>query len=293
VRRIPPIAIACVLGIATPVLAQNQVALLATVSDRSGQPVPAIDPAAVTVYENGQPIPVLRVEPVERTPKLEVLIDNGAGFPSTNLSDLRNAVKALLNALPDGLEVALLTTAPQPHFLEKGTTSRTRLVSAADRLTFDSHAGKFVDSLYEAAERADKDPLETAVHSLIIIGTTVGDANVLESDIRKTLERIQKKEMLVHVVLFQVLDTNTGGVQLDLGRAAANVAGGRMEVINSATRLFTLLPEIGRSISATTGSGRWIRVIAQRQSSEPMGGMGMSVKGLEVVDLALDRARTK
>ena len=205
----------------------------------------------------------------------------------------RKLARSLINALPDGLDVALLTTAPQPHFLEKGTTSRTRLLSAADRLTFDSHAGKFVDSLYEAAERADKDPLETAVHSLIVIGTTVGDANVLESDIRKTLERIQKKEMLVDVVLFQVLDTNTGGVQLDLGRAAANIAGGRMEVINSATRLFTLLPEIGRSISATTGSGRWIRVIAERQSSEPMGGMGMSVKGLEVVDLALDRTRTR
>ena len=275
------------------VLAQKQLSLLATLSDPAGRQITSVDSAAVTVYEDGKPLKVSSVETVERVPKLQVLIDNGIGFPSTNLSDLRTAVKGLLTALPGNVEVTMVTTAPSPRFLEKGTTDRVKLLAAADRITPDDHAGKFIDSLYEAAQRANRDPLETAVPTILTIGTTVGDAHALESDMNKALEWIRRKEIPVHVVLLSNVATNTGGVQIDLGQAASRIAGGRMEVINTAIRLISLMPEVGRSLAASLGGGRWIRVTAERSGERPLGGIGMSVKGLTVDELARDNARTK
>jgi hypothetical protein len=291
-RRLAAMALmACIAR--QPLLAQKQVSMLATVTDQAGKEVTTIDPGLVTVREDGNPLAVSTVEPVERVPKLQILVDNGAGFPSTNLSDMRNAIKALLNSLPPGLEVTLVTTAPQPRVLEKATTSRARLLAAADRLTQDSHAGKFVDSIYEAADRAGKDPLETAVYTIITIGSTVGDSSARESDVNKALTLIYRKKIPVYAVLFSNVSANTGQVQQEMAQAAIRANGGRLEVLNSATRLMTLLPEIGASLAGNLGGRPWIRITAQRSSAGPMGHIGVSARGYTVIDLMLDETRTK
>jgi hypothetical protein len=280
-------------GAVADVAAQKQLVMLARIADASGREADAIPAGDVTVYENLSSIPVARVEAIERVPKLQVLIDNGAGVPSTNLSDLRNAVRRLIETLPPGLDVTLVTTSPAPRFLEKSTTSRTRLLAAADRLVIDEFYGKFTDSLYEAAERADKDPNENAAHTILTIGTTIGDANVLEADMQRTLERIGRRRIPVYVVLLTNPRTNTGGVQQDLGEAAARMAGGAIETINTMNRLITLLPEVGRSLAGSMVGGKLFRITAQRPSLAPMGKISVSVKGMTVVDLALDTARTR
>jgi hypothetical protein len=291
-RRLSAIAV-LTCAASTWVFAQKQVVMLATVADPTGAPVTTVDASAVTVREDGQPLIVSKVEAIERVPKLQVLIDNGVGVPSTNLSDLRNAIKGLLNVLPAGLEVTLVTTAPQPHFLQKATTSHATLLAAVDRLTPDEHAGKFVDSLYEAAERADKDPLEAAVYTIITVGSVVGDSTVKESDVNKALLLLFKHKIPVFTVLFANISANTGNVQIDVAQAAARQVAGKLDVINTVNRLITLLPEIGKSLAGNLGGGHWFRITADRTSPMPMGHIGVSVHGLTVPDLMLDELRTR
>ena len=106
-------------------------------------------------------------------------------------ADLRNGVRGLIQALPPSLEVTLVTTAPQPRFLERATTDRVKLISAVDRLSPDSGAGRFVESMFEATERIAKD--EKGRYTIISFGTTSGDAQVRESDVQKTIERVQQR----------------------------------------------------------------------------------------------------
>ena len=57
-------------------------------------------PAAVRVTENGVEGKILKIEPLDREPKVQILIDNGLGMPPESLSDLRTGLRGLLEALP-------------------------------------------------------------------------------------------------------------------------------------------------------------------------------------------------
>src|SRR5688572_17192395 len=107
-------AAAVILGLSLTAQAQKQISLLATITDPAGAPIDTIDPAAVRVTENGTNATVVKVEPLVRTPKVQILIDNGSGIPAEALGDLRKGVTGLLEALPPNIEVTLVTTAPQP-----------------------------------------------------------------------------------------------------------------------------------------------------------------------------------
>ena len=71
------------------VLAQKQLSLVATITDPNGGDVTAIDPKDVRVLENDVAATVLKVEALQRVPKLQVLVDNGSGMPSESIGDRR------------------------------------------------------------------------------------------------------------------------------------------------------------------------------------------------------------
>jgi hypothetical protein len=250
--------------------AQKQLALLATVTDPSGAESVALEAKEVHVTENGQPATVVKVEPVQRVPKLQILIDNGLGMPSESIGDLRKGVTAFLEALPNTLEVTIVTTAPQPRMLEKPTTDKIKLLQAVNRLTPDSAAGRFVESLAEAVDRIDKDKQEDASYTIFTLGTTSGDNNVRDNDLKKIMQGIQARKTTVHAA---VLSRTTGGgrIQLDVGQAAADASGGRFEIINVPNRIVTLLPEYAAQIAKASGPGaKQFRITFDR----PGGGTG-------------------
>src|SRR5215212_89918 len=188
--RLAAMAIALCL-MATGLFAQQQIVLVATITDPTGAEVTSVDPADVEFTENGIAGTVVKVEAVAAViPKIQILIDNGLGIPSASLGDLRTAVKGLINALPMNVEIALITTAPQPRMLEKPTTDRIKLLSAVDRLAPDTGSGKFVDSLFEATDRIAKDKQEGSSYTIISVASSVGDLNYRENDVKQVGQRV-------------------------------------------------------------------------------------------------------
>jgi hypothetical protein len=264
--------------------AQKQVILTATITDPSGAEVTSIDPMDVTFSENGADGTVLKVEPAAAVvPKVQILIDNGLGIPSASLGDLRTAVKGLINALPTTVETTLVTTAPQPRMLEKATTDRVKLLSAVDRLTPDSSTGKFVDSMFEATDRAVKDKTEGASYTIIALASSSGDLNYRESDVKQVAQRVQQKRINVHVVILSSLNNASGGgIQVDLGKGLADMSSGRFESIAVANRLVTLLPEIGAQAAKAMAPGaKQFRITLQRPANATgdLGPVRIGVKG--------------
>jgi hypothetical protein len=268
----------------TVVLAQKPLVIIATITDPTGAEVTDVDPMDVAFTENGTNGTVLKVEPVAAVvPKIQLLVDNGVGMPSASLGDLRTALKGLINALPTTVEITFVTTAPQPRMLEKATTDHVKLLSAVDRLAPDSGGGKFVDSLYEATDRINKDKQEGASYTIIAVATTSGDLNFRESDVKSIQQRIQQRRSNVQVVLLNGMNSGSiGGIQTDLGKALADMTGGRFEVINTPNRLITLLPEIGTSVGKAMGPGaKQFRLTLQRPNgaSGNLGQVGLGVAG--------------
>jgi hypothetical protein len=125
--------------------------------DGTGAPAASVAPGDVRVLENDVEAKILKVEPIEWTTKIQLLIDNGSGIGSGNLTSLRNGLRGLIEALPPGLEVTFVTTAPQPRFLVRATTDRQALLAGVDKLAPDSTAGRFVEALGEALQRFERD----------------------------------------------------------------------------------------------------------------------------------------
>jgi hypothetical protein len=230
---------------------QQQFQLYASVADVTGNSVKTLEPTDLRVMEGGVEAKVIKVEPVNWPVKVQLLLDNGIGLGSGNIQILKDGVTGLIQALPDKLEVTIVTTAPQPRFLVRPTTEKAMMLEGLGRLAPDSGAGRFVESMNEATQRIEKDKSD---HFPVIImaGTSSGDANVMERDVKRIFERIQKRPTTVHVVL---LNSTTGSAsgganQTQVGMAVTEATRGRFENIAAPTRLATLLPEIGKQVAA-------------------------------------------
>ena len=248
--------------------AQEQFTLLASFVERgSGNPVDTLTPDDVRVTEDGLAATVVKVDPVVRSVKVQVLIDNGAGI-GRNIVELRTGVRRLLETLRPDVETTLVTTAPQPRFLVRATKNRDDLLKGVDRLTPDSATGRFTESLAEAAERANTDKDAFAV--IIAAGTTSGDGKILESDMQRALDQVGRKPMLVHVLLYAGERSASGGItQVEVGERVAQATGGRYELINGISRYTALLSELGAEVAKQfTGNTRQFRVTVQRPTGK-------------------------
>lgn len=234
------------------VRAQQQVQLYASVADVTGKPVATLEPADLKVLEGGVEAKVVKVEPVSWPVKVQLLVDNGIGLGGQNIQSLKDGIKGLIEALPENLEVTIVTTAPQPRFLVRPTMDKAMMIEGLSRLAPDGGAGRFVESMNEATQRIEKDKTD---HFPVIISsaTSSGDANVLERDVKRIFERIQKRPTTVHVILLNsTTGSATGGAnQTQVGLAVTQATRGRYESIAVPTRLATLLPELGKQVAAS------------------------------------------
>ena len=231
----------------------------------------------------------MKVDAVVRVVKVQVLIDNGVGI-GKNLSELRNGVRGLIEALPPDIETTIVTTAPQPRFLVRATKNREELLKSVDRLTPDSGAGRFTDSLTEAAERANKEKDTFTV--FIAAGTTSGDGEIRDVHTKRLLEQIRGRPMIVHVLMFSGERSATGGgAQIEVGQVVTKMTGGRYEFINTITRYASLMPELGAEVAKqATGSSRQFRITVQRPDgkSGPLGKLGMSAGARAVTSVQVE-----
>jgi hypothetical protein len=284
---------ALVLALAAGARAQKQLTLVATITDPAGGAIETVDAKDVEVTEDGKPAPVVKVEAVNRIPRVHLLIDNGVGIPADMQADLRRGVKGFIDALPQGIEVSIVTTAPQPRFLERGSSDRAKIQKGVELLAPDTGSGRFVESLVEAMDRIDKDKQDSN-NVILSVASTSGDLRVNDGDIKKINAHVRKGRTKVHVVIFAGrVNSSLGGgdAQLNIGEVVANNTQGRFEKINSSSALATLLPEIGANVAATMGKGaRQFRFTVDRPAgaSGQLGKMTLGIIGKLVAAVSVE-----
>ena len=264
-------ALVCLLVAGTG--AQQQITVIATMVDPATNEASAsLNPDEVRLTEDGVQLKVLKAQAVDRVVKAQLLIDNGVGM-GNNLSQLRSALRGLVEKLPPDVETSIYTTAPQGRQLQRPTKNREELLKAVDRLTPDSSPGRFTESLTEAGERAAKD--KDAFTVIIMAGTTSGDAGLPEGAMKRLMSAIANRPLVVHVLLYAGERAAYGGdAQVQVGELVTKNTGGRYEFINSMNRYVTLLPEFSDAlVKQMTGSKRQFRITAQRPDGKtgPMG----------------------
>ena len=278
---------------ATDARAQQQFQIYASVADASGKALTSLEPADLKVMEDGVDAKVVKAEPVNWPVKVQLLVDNGVGLGGQNIQTMKDGIKGLIDVLPDNLEVTIVTTAPQPRFLVRPTTDKAMMIEGLSRLAPDSGAGRFVESMNEATQRIEKDKTD---HFPVIISsaTSSGDANVLDRDVKRIFERIQKKPTTVHVVLLNsTTGSSSGGAnQTQVGLAVTQMTRGRYESIAAPTRLATLLPEIGKQVAESVAKqSKQFRVTVERPAgkSGELGKVSAGARsGISLLGLSMD-----
>jgi len=283
----------------TTVQAQRQMQFFAHFSDAAGKPIAGVTDADISVQEDGADGKVLRVEPIDWPTKVAILIDNGTGS-ADRLNHTREGVKALLKALPAGVEASLQTTAPQPRYLVRPTTDKGALLSGVDLLTPDTSAGRFIEGLIEAVARFDKERADKERGNffpvVVIVGSlTAEGSSIRDRDVQRLFQQLAARAMTTHVVMVgpsnQSGTTNVSNA-IQIGINATKQTGGRYESIAATTRLVTLLPEIGTQVAAADERQRaQYRVTFERpegKSGPQVGGIGLAGTRAMVVKLTLD-----
>ena len=272
-------ALACVMAI--DLHAQNTVTFFASVVDDKGAPVTALAPEDFKVAENGVEGKVAKIEPIDWPVKVQLLIDNGTGM-ETALVQIRNGVKGFVEALPDGIEMSLVTTAPQPRFIVRPTMDKQAVIQGADRITPDSGSARFVEALNEAAARVDKEKGNYFPVVVILGSTTADGSSFVERDVQRMLQRFSDRAATVHVIMLSTGARSASGAnQTAVGDAVTKTTGGRYDNIAASTRLATLLPEIGAQVAKSHArQSRQFRITFQRPSnaSGPLGQVGIATR---------------
>jgi hypothetical protein len=255
--------------------AQNTLTFFASVVDDKGAPIATLTPEDLKVAENGVEGKIVKIEPIDWPVKVQLLIDNGTGMDQA-LVQIRNGVKGFVEALPDGIEMSLITTAPQPRFIVRPTMDKQAVIQGADRIAPDSGAPRFVEALNEAAARIDKEKGNYFPVVVIVGSTTADGSSFVERDVQRMLQRFSDRAATVHVVMLstgaQSVRSVAGANQTAVGDAAAKTTGGRYDNIAAATRIATLLPEIGAQVAKShTRQSHQFRITFQR----PNGASGL------------------
>ncbi len=177
-------------------IAQKPGQLFISLVGADGTPVGDLQAGDVSVTEDGVECKTVKVDPINWPIKLQVLVDNGKA--NTNpINPLRDGLTALFNQIPDGVEMSLYTTAPQPRAIVKPTTDKQQLLKGIGLIAPDSGVGAFFDALSEAASRADKDKTPH-FPVILMVGSDLGQVNAQDRDFRKLQENILTHAMTLH-----------------------------------------------------------------------------------------------
>ena len=275
-----------ILGIASSIglHAQDELTVFLKVFDvTTGEAVTDLRPEEITITEDEMPRETVAVEPVNWPVKLHILVDNSRSMNQA-LERVRQGVLELIEGLPEGMAVEVVTTAPQPRRTARMTTDRAAQLEGANLIIPDGGAAAFVDAMVEASDRIrdDEDPHFPVV--LMVAGSGADPSGGMDRKLRRLQEQTLEHPVTTHFVILSLLSQAFGGVgggvQTGLAEQFSQLTGGRHEAIAAPERLSSLLPEIGAQIAKSQENQRQqLRVTYERPrgAEPPQQGFGASV----------------
>jgi hypothetical protein len=279
---------------AASLTAQAPFQFVVSATDSSGKPATSLTPDDLIMTENGVRVPISKVEPYSLPLKVTVTVDNGSDIADM-IGHIRTGLKGLLEALPEGVEVTLISTSPQPRTVVKPTTDRAQILRGVNGFAPETdQRPRFTDALVEFGQRLRKEErdlksgkIKAYAPILIMVSTAANEQTSYEpKDIQDAVQTIvgHKTRMFVVVTTTKVGDANQvqdidRNRQAMIARPITKATNGRFETLATSIRLQTLLPEWGQFLASlhTRQSSQFI-VTAQRALTGPLQNPNLDLK---------------
>jgi VWFA-related protein len=253
---------------------------------RSGEPVLDLTADEFVVEEDGRRREVLRVERAEVPMQVAILVDDSQGL-ARNISHVRNGLAALIDALPDGQQVALVTFGDHLTTMVDYTSKKDRLREAASQYAPFSQTGVFLgNAIAETAADLDR---RGAIRPIIVLltserasaqlsrvtlgrdrsGTVVSPRGSQGLSYRVVLDVLRETKVAVHTLVVRGTITPTFADTTDLSTATRGllqedsgdrdrasllqqlpkVTGGGREELGNTSAIPKMLARIGNEVS--------------------------------------------
>jgi hypothetical protein len=228
------------------------------VTDASGQPITDLKGSDVVLRQGASHCLDVTLDPIKWPTRLTVMLDNGVKM-ADSIGELRSSLRAFFREIPDGIELAIITLAPQPRWLVRSTANRDGVMKSIELITPDHGGPRFLDSLMEAADRIDKEKTDSFPVIVAIVSDLTEGSNAKERDVMRMLDRLESHPVTVHVVMLTTSGRTatrgmSGQASSEVGSLVAKNTGGEYDAINSTTRLASLLPELAHKIARSYAS---------------------------------------
>ena len=230
------------------VSAQNQT-LFISVTDADGEPVTGLEPDDLQVTWDDTVCETLDFEPFNWPVRVTVFVDNGEGSRSA-LQDMREGLKLFVDAIPEEVEVALLTIGSQPRWITRHTADREELVGGIDLITPDAgSAARFLDALIEEAGRLNDDEERQYFPVIVMVATDGPEGSTgLPRRLDEMLQRMVENSATVHTRMLSTGD-HFEALQVQVGVRVSEVTRGTYEALAIGNAFRTMLPELAQEIA--------------------------------------------
>jgi hypothetical protein len=256
--------------------AQQQAQFLMPMFDDKGAPVKSFAPADLSVFEDGKPAKVVKVEPKVSPMNVTLALDNGRGMNDV-LVHVKTAAKTFINTIPTGVDVALMTTAPQPRYVVKATKNKEQLLKSVDSIGPEQSAGaRTIEGIRDVSDTWKKLPVGETTLVLVILGSTYSPEFVAKKDLEDAFSQVAAARGVVHSVIFKPSNATEGDAQLETAERFAQNTRGRFEAIGSYLQL-TVLEDIAKDLAkAATGGQFLITIERPAGATGKLGSLSMS-----------------
>ncbi len=286
--RLAPLAAATFLLVAAPPAQAQEHTLHVAVADAQGNPVPGLGEDDIVVQWDGENLETTEFEALDWPVRLTVFVDNSSAAVPL-VPQLREGLRALFQALPTDMEIAVLTTARQPRWITRHTTDRAELEGNIANISPDpGTAPTYNDALVEEANRLDDDDDREYYPVIIMVAADGADlSRSQQGRIDQMVERMIENAAEVHTLLYVTGAFGSGAMAAGVGERMAQITRGSFERITVPTVLVERLEALGRDIARKHRFVSNQYRITYRQprnaSSQPAIGVATRREGLQMM----------
>jgi hypothetical protein len=209
------------------ILAQGPATIEFVVSalDKSGNPVTDLKPEEVLFSEKAGKGKIVKFEPFALPVKVTIGVDNGSDIDSKGnpvptsalaIGNYRNGLKGFVEAFPEGTEMTLITTSPQPRMVVKPTTDRAAILRGLTGFAPESERPRFTDTLVEYSQRLEKETKDSKfkmyVPIMLMVSTAANESSSYQpSEVQKAVNFLAQRRVKLYVTVNSTRSGDAGG----------------------------------------------------------------------------------
>ena len=184
--------------------------------------------------------------------RIALLVDTSASTRA-ELPQLRRGLSALVAAIPDGHEIALISTGRNVQTRVPPTLDRKKLQDSVNGLLPGDGPTPLMDAIVEIDERYMRKPGDRSPMFVIVTGDGTESSKVVDSEsFNRWLSMLPMRELVVHAIVLK----KGNGVPEVVASAMARNTGGHFETVGTGAQLAIKLKSLGEQIATGIASQR-------------------------------------